>query len=122
MMDIKKPEGTYKIENMQQMASVASTADGLRIEGKNFKVTALAGCPDMLLFACEQIKQLQSRLAEAERERERHLEAIDKLRVAFPLACTVATDGHLLYPANQYNLIVDILNQAKRIESGEVEL
>ena len=50
-MDIQKAEGSYTLERMQQMATVAATADGLMIEGNNFKVGALTGCPDMVLFA-----------------------------------------------------------------------
>jgi hypothetical protein len=59
-MDVAKSEGEYTIDQMQQMATVASTADGLNIEGNNFKVCALTGSPDMLLFACERIKELES--------------------------------------------------------------
>jgi hypothetical protein len=51
-------EGEYKIETMAKMAKVASTANGLTIEGNNFKVTALTGCPDMLLYACSQLVEL----------------------------------------------------------------
>lgn len=59
-MNIEKSEGNYTVEQMQQMATVAQTADGLEISGNNFKVTALTGCPDMVLFACERIKQLEN--------------------------------------------------------------
>lgn len=61
-MDVAKSEGKYTVEKMQQMATVASTADGLNIEGNNFKVCALTGSPDMLLFACEKIKELEQEL------------------------------------------------------------
>lgn len=60
-----KAQGNYKLEQMIQMATVAQTADGLEISGKNFKVTALTGCPDMLLFACENIQFLEKRLETA---------------------------------------------------------
>lgn len=59
-MEIVKAQGNYDLKNMQNMATVASTADGLLIEGNNFKVTALTGCPDMLLFACERIDELEA--------------------------------------------------------------
>jgi hypothetical protein len=59
-MDIAKSEGKYTVDQMQQMATIASTADGLNVEGNNFKVCALTGSPDMLLFACERIKELES--------------------------------------------------------------
>lgn len=61
-MDIEKSQGNYATEQMQQMATVASTANGLNIEGDNFKVNALTGCPDMVLFACERIKELEQEL------------------------------------------------------------
>lgn len=58
-MDIEKSKGKYTLERMQQMATIASTADGLLIEGNGFKVSALTGSPDMLLFACERIEELE---------------------------------------------------------------
>ncbi len=58
-IEIANSEGKYTVEQMQQMATIASTADGLSIEGNNFKVCALTGSPDMLLFACEKILKLQ---------------------------------------------------------------
>jgi len=61
-MEIVKAEGDYTLEKMQQMATVASTANGLMIEGNNFKVGALTGCPDMVLFACERIECLEKKL------------------------------------------------------------
>lgn len=61
-MITEKSKGNYKTEEMQLMASVASTADGLNIEGNNFKVCALTGFPDMLLFACERMKELEQDL------------------------------------------------------------
>ncbi len=60
-----KAQGDYKIEQMMQMATVAQTADGIEVSGNNFKVNALLGCPDMVLFACENIKFLESRLEAA---------------------------------------------------------
>jgi hypothetical protein len=57
-MEIRKSEGKYSLVLMQKMATVAATADGLTIEGNNFKVGALIGCPDMVLFACEKIAEL----------------------------------------------------------------
>jgi len=65
-MDIAKSEGNYTVEDMQLMATVASTADGLNIEGNNFKVCALTGSPDMLLFACEKIKELEQELIQTQ--------------------------------------------------------
>jgi hypothetical protein len=56
-------EGTYSIEEMQFSASKAYYADGLRIEGNNFKVGCMQACPDMLLFACDKINALESELA-----------------------------------------------------------
>ena len=56
---IRKSEGKYELQFMQKMATVAATADGLNIEGNNFKVGALIGCPDMVLFACERIAELE---------------------------------------------------------------
>ena len=68
-----KAEGKYTIEDMQKHASVASTADGLKLEGPNFKLTCLTACPDMLLFACEELAkaneladELLARVGEAE--------------------------------------------------------
>lgn len=58
-MEIGKSEGDYTIKRMQQMATVAQMADGIEISGNDFKVTALCGCPDMVLFACEEILNLQ---------------------------------------------------------------
>jgi hypothetical protein len=58
-METGKAEGKYTAEQMQQMATVAQTADCLEISGNNFKVNALIGCPDMLLFSCERIKELE---------------------------------------------------------------
>lgn len=63
-METGKSEGKYTVEQMQQIATVAQTADGLEISGNNFKVTALTGCPDMVLFACERIKELEQEVAE----------------------------------------------------------
>jgi len=48
------------------MASIASTADGINIEGNNFKVNALIGSPDMLLFACERIIELEKTISSIE--------------------------------------------------------
>ncbi len=59
-----KAEGKYTIEDMQKHASVASTADGLKLEGPNFKLTCLTACPDMLLFACEELAKANERVAE----------------------------------------------------------
>ena len=59
---IRKSEGKYELQFMQKMATVAATADGLNIEGNNFKVGALIGCPDMVLFACERITELEEEL------------------------------------------------------------
>jgi hypothetical protein len=59
-MEIRNSEGKYSVTLMQKMATVAATADGLSIEGNNFKVSALIGCPDMVLFACEEIARLES--------------------------------------------------------------
>jgi hypothetical protein len=64
-MNIRKSEGKYSLVLMQKMATVAATADGLAIEGNNFKVGALIGCPDMVLFACERIAELQKELTAA---------------------------------------------------------
>ena len=61
MDELRKSEGAYKIELMQQLATIAATADGLTIEGNNFKITALTGCPDMLLFACETIIETEEK-------------------------------------------------------------
>ena len=68
-----KAEGKYTIEDMQKHASVASTTDGLKLEGPNFKLTCLTACPDMLLFACEELAkaneladELLARVGEAE--------------------------------------------------------
>ena len=61
-MNIAKSEGNYTVERMQQLATMASTMDGLSIEGNNFKITCLTGCPDMVLFACERIKELEQEL------------------------------------------------------------
>ena len=65
-MEIAKSEGKYSIDEMQQMATIASTADGLSIKGNNFKVCALTGSPDMLLFACERIKELEQELTQTQ--------------------------------------------------------
>jgi hypothetical protein len=59
MSELRKSEGKYSLVLMQKMATVAATADGLAIEGNNFKVGALIGCPDMVLFACERIAELE---------------------------------------------------------------
>jgi len=67
-MDIEKAQGVYTTEQMEQMATIASTADGISIEGNSFKVTALTGSPDMLLFACEKIRELEAELYEANNE------------------------------------------------------
>ena len=67
-MKIAKSEGNYRVEQMQQMATIASTADGLTIEGNNFKVCALTGSPDMLLFACERINKLEQALCWAKND------------------------------------------------------
>lgn len=61
---IQKAEGSYKLEDMQKRASVASTADGLTLEGPNFKLGCLTACPDMLLFACEQLAKANERVKE----------------------------------------------------------
>ena len=61
-MESGKPQGKYTVEQMQQMATVSQTADGLEISGNNFKANALMGCPDMVLFACERIKELEQEL------------------------------------------------------------
>ena len=63
-----KAEGKYTIEDMQKHASVASTADGLKLEGPNFKLTCLTACPDMLLFACEELAKANERVSELEKE------------------------------------------------------
>ena len=55
-MEIEKSQGQYDLDKMQMMATVASTANGLEVKGNTFKVNALTGCPDMVLFACEQIE------------------------------------------------------------------
>lgn len=65
-MNIEKSEGKYTVEQMQQMATIASTADGLEVSGNNFKVCALTGSPDMLLFACERIKELEQELVQTQ--------------------------------------------------------
>jgi len=62
---IEKPQGTYTVEKMQKTASIASTADGLRIEGNNFKLVNFQACPDMLLYSCELIKDLEKQLVKA---------------------------------------------------------
>jgi hypothetical protein len=62
MSNVRKSEGKYKLDFMQKMATVAATADGLSIEGNNFKVGALTGCPDMVLFACESIATLEAEI------------------------------------------------------------
>tara|TARA_R110000851_G_C12802726_1_gene537632 strand:- start:41 stop:454 length:414 start_codon:yes stop_codon:yes gene_type:complete len=59
-MKIEKAQGIYDLIKMQKLATIASTANGLEISGNNFKITALTGCPDMLLFACEQIAKSES--------------------------------------------------------------
>ncbi|AJP43437.1 hypothetical protein EP12_06800 [Alteromonas australica] len=63
-----KAEAKYTIEDMQKHASVASTADGLKLEGPNFKLTCLTACPDMLLFACEELTKANERVKELEKE------------------------------------------------------
>ena len=63
-MKTGKAHGKYTVEQMQQMATVAQTADGLEISGNNFKVNALIGCPDMVLFSCERIKELEQELVQ----------------------------------------------------------
>ena len=65
-MEIGKSEGTYTVEQMQKMATVAQTANGLEIKGNNFKVTSLIGCPDMVLFSCERIKELEQELIQTQ--------------------------------------------------------
>lgn len=65
---IQKAEGSYKLEDMQKRASVASTADGLTLEGPNFKLGCLTACPDMLLFACEELAKANERVRELESE------------------------------------------------------
>jgi hypothetical protein len=57
-----KSEGTYAVDEMQFSASKAYHADGLRIEGNNFKIGCMMACPDMLLFACEKINALEAEL------------------------------------------------------------
>jgi len=57
-----RSQGKYTLEAMKKMAIIASTADGLVIEGNGFKVSSLTGSPDMVLFACEKIKELTERL------------------------------------------------------------
>lgn len=64
---IQKAEGRYKLEDMQKRASVASTADGLTLEGPNFKLGCLTACPDMLLFACEELAKANERVKELEK-------------------------------------------------------
>lgn len=64
---IQKAEGSYKLEDMQKRASVASTADGLTLEGPNFKLGCLTACPDMLLFACEELAKANQLVAELEK-------------------------------------------------------
>jgi hypothetical protein len=58
----EKSGGEYTVEEMQFCASIASTADGLRLEGNNFKLGCLTGSPDMLLFACEKINSLEKEI------------------------------------------------------------
>lgn len=65
-METGKSQGKYTVEQMQQMATVSQTADGLEISGNNFKVNALIGCPDMVLFACERIKELEQELVQTQ--------------------------------------------------------
>ena len=74
-----KAEGKYTIEDMQQHASVASTADGLKLEGPNFKLTCLTACPDMLLFACEELAKANERVAELESQRQLLTKRIEPL-------------------------------------------
>lgn len=62
---IQKAEGSYKLEDMQKRASVASTADGLTLEGPNFKLGCLTACPDMLLFACEELAKANERVIDS---------------------------------------------------------
>jgi hypothetical protein len=62
-----KSEGNYTLEQMQQSATIAQTADGLEISGNSFKVTSLTACPDMVLFACERIEKLEQELMQTQR-------------------------------------------------------
>ncbi len=73
MLEIAPSQGEYTLETMQKMATIASTADDLSIEGNNFKVNALTGSPDMVLFACEQIGGKDIQLAMQEDDIERML-------------------------------------------------
>jgi hypothetical protein len=82
-MDIRKSEGKYGLQLMQKMATVAATADGLKIEGNNFKVGALIGCPDMVLFACEHINNLEKKLIELFNEKKELVARIAKAELAF---------------------------------------
>lgn len=63
MTAIRKSEGEYTIEEMQKLATCAATADGIEVSGNNFKVGALIGCPDKVLYCCEVIEK-QSKLLE----------------------------------------------------------
>lgn len=63
-MQLGKSQGDYTVERMIQMATISQTADGLEISGNSFKATALTGCPDMVLFACEEILALHQVLTE----------------------------------------------------------
>jgi hypothetical protein len=64
MVDVEKSQSRYTVEEMQRMATIASTPDGLSIEGNNSKVMAFLGTPNMLLFACEKILTLEHTLAQ----------------------------------------------------------
>lgn len=63
-MSIRKSEGTYSVIEMQKLATCAATADGLEISGNNFKVGALIGCPDKVLYCCELIEEQNALIAE----------------------------------------------------------
>jgi len=75
--ELRKSEGVYKLELMQKLATVAATADGLTIEGNHFKATALTGCPDMLLFACETIIEQADKITELKAENARIKRLLD---------------------------------------------
>lgn len=63
-----KSEGSYTVKQMQRAARSAALIEGLKIEGNNHKVGCLLGAPDMLLYACERITQLESMLSTEEGE------------------------------------------------------
>lgn len=114
-METGKSEGNYTVEQMQQMATVAQTADGLEISGKNFKVTALTGCPDMVLFACEQLDETQQELLHTQHE----LSQIQDLLGHVSFFIENLDEGNLIERDKAFNVCLEIGNKIRNLNLPE---